>query len=185
MSAVKCMWASGLLQALILVSRVASCHRPKRWPVGAATLELGNAGSISIEQLASYPLLLLDGYAIRRLFDAACRLANVEPQVLLQSRAPHTLLALAEAGQGVAVIPSLQRTDRYKVRIARITHRRKPLQERVAIQWDRRRPLPPYAITFCESLAKYMHSVLPITQPTRVRKTVGRAPPQQRYRKHA
>src|SRR5262249_51353020 len=118
--------------------------------VGASTLAFGNADSISIEQLASYPLLLLDGYSIRRLFDAACRLANVEPQILLQSRAPHTLLALAEAGQGVAVIPSLQRTDRYNVRIVRITHRRKPLQERVVIQWDRRRPLPPYAITFCE-----------------------------------
>jgi DNA-binding transcriptional LysR family regulator len=122
-------------------------------------------------------LLLLNGYSIRRLFDAACRLANVEPKILLQSRAPHTLLALAEAGQGVAIIPSLQRTDRYKVRVARITHRRRPLQERVAIQWDRRRPLPPYATKFCESLAKYMHSVLPITRATGAEKSVGRGRP--------
>src|SRR5229473_624093 len=65
------------------------------------SLELGHAGMIDIGRLAPYPLLLLEsGYSIRRLFNAACRLADVEPNVLLESRAPHTLLALAEAGQG-------------------------------------------------------------------------------------
>jgi LysR family transcriptional regulator, nitrogen assimilation regulatory protein len=141
--------------------------------VGAASSELGAAGVISIERLVSYPLLLPDGYSIRRLFDAACRLANVEPKIALESRASHTLLALAEAGQGVAIIPSLQRTDRYKVRIARITHRRKPIGERVAIQWMKRRPLPPYAVTFCESLAEYMHRALPIAQVTKPRRSTA------------
>ena len=101
-----------------------------------------------------------------RLFDAACRLTDVEPNILLESRAPHTLLALAEAGQGVAIIPSLLRTDRYKLRIVRVTHRRKPVRERYAIQWDKRRPMPPYAESFCEALAEYMREVLPITHPT-------------------
>jgi hypothetical protein len=69
----------------------------------------------------------------------------------------------------VAIIPSLQRTDRYTVRIARITHGRKPVRERFAIQWDRRRRLPPYAVTFCEALAEYMHTILPITHPTKTK----------------
>jgi DNA-binding transcriptional LysR family regulator len=134
---------------------------------GATSLELGHAGLIDIGRLASYPLLLPDpGYSIRRLFDAACRLADVEPNILLESRAPHTLLALAEAGQGVAIIPSLQRTDRYNLQIVRVTHRRKPIQERVAVQWDKRRPLPGYAESFCEALVDYMREVLPITHPT-------------------
>ncbi len=134
---------------------------------GAPSLELGHAGLIDIGRLASYPLLLPDpGYSIRRLFDAACRLADVEPNILLESRAPHTLLALAEVGQGVAIIPSLQRTDRYNLQIVRVTHRRKPIQERVAIQWDKRRPLPGYAESFCEALFDYMREVLPITHPT-------------------
>jgi DNA-binding transcriptional LysR family regulator len=128
---------------------------------------LSGAPSIELHLLASYPLLLLDaGYSIRRLFDAACRLADVEPNVLIESRAPHTLLALAEAGQGVAIITSLQRTDRYKLRIVRVTHKRKPIRERFAIQWDKRRPMPPYAESFCEALAAYMRTVLPITHPT-------------------
>jgi LysR family transcriptional regulator, nitrogen assimilation regulatory protein len=129
--------------------------------------ELGHAGTIELERLASYPLLLLEsGYSVRRLFNAACRLAGVAPDILLESRAPHTLLALAEAGHGVAIIPSLLRTDRYSLRIVRVTHRRKPLSERLVIQWDTRRPMPPYAKSFCEALAEYMGEVLPITQPS-------------------
>ena len=141
----------------------------------AASIELGHQGSVDIGRLASYPLLLLDpGYSVRRLFDAACRLANVEPNILLESRSAHVLLALAEVGQGVALIPSLQRTDRYKLRIVRITHGRKPVRERVTIQWDKRRRLPPYAVTFCETLAEYMRTILPITHPTKIKMRDGR-----------
>lgn len=141
----------------------------------ATSLQLGHAGFIDITRLAAYPLLLLDsGYSIRRLFDAACRLADVEPNIVLESRAPHTLLAMAEVGQGVAIIPSLQRTDRYALRIVRVTHGRKPIRERVAIQWDKRRRLPSYAVAFCETLAEYMHTILPITHPTKTNEAGGR-----------
>ena len=90
------------------------------------------------------------------------------------SRAPHTLLALAEAGHGVAVIPSLLRTDRYKLQVLRVTHRRQPLRERFAIQWDKRRPMPPYVESFCQALAEYMREVLPITQPSQTDKAFAR-----------
>jgi LysR family nitrogen assimilation transcriptional regulator len=141
----------------------------------ASSVQLGTAGMIDIGRLVSYPLLLLDtGYSIRRLFNAACRLAHVEPNILLESRAPHILLALAEAGQGVAIIPSLLRTDRYTLSIVRVTHRRSPLRDRFAIQWDNRRPIPPYAKSFCEALAKYMREVMPITQPSVGKLTAAR-----------
>src|SRR6266852_722754 len=131
------------------------------------SLELGHAGMIDIGRLASYPLLLLEsGYSIRRLFNAACRLADAEPNILLESRAPHTLLALAEAGHGVAIIPALLPTDRYTLRIVRVTYRRKPLREPLAIQWDKRRPVPPYADSFFEALTEYICEVLPITEPS-------------------
>src|SRR5204863_3589937 len=135
--------------------------------VAAPSLDLGRSGVVDVRCLASYPLLLLDpGYSVRRLFDAACRLADVRPNILLESRAAHTLLALAESGQGVAIITSLLRTDRYKLRIVGVTHHRKPIRERFAIQWDKRRPLPPYAESFCEALAEYIREVLPITHPS-------------------
>jgi LysR family transcriptional regulator, nitrogen assimilation regulatory protein len=133
----------------------------------ARSRPLGRNGMIDIASLASHPLLLLDsGYSVRRLFNAACRVAGVEPDILLESRAPHTLLALAEAGQGAAVVPSVLRTDRYRLKIARVTHRRKPLRDRYVIQWDRRRPMPGYAENFCAALAAYMREALPITGPS-------------------
>jgi DNA-binding transcriptional LysR family regulator len=129
----------------------------------------GHATTIDIVRLASSPLLLLEsGYSVRRMFDAACRFARVEPNIALESRSPHTLLALAEAGHGIAIIPSLLRTDRYSLRIARVTHRGKPLREPLVIQWDNRRPIPPYAKSFCEALAKHLREVLPITRPSPV-----------------
>jgi LysR family transcriptional regulator, nitrogen assimilation regulatory protein len=128
--------------------------------------ELGKAGMIDIGRLAGYPLLLPQpGYSIRRLFDAVCRVADVTPKVVLESRSPQTLLALAEDGHGVAVIPSVLKADRYDLKIFQVTHHRKPVQERYAIQWDRRRPIPPYANHFCAALADYMREVMPITRP--------------------
>jgi DNA-binding transcriptional LysR family regulator len=132
--------------------------------------ELGKGGMIDIARVAAYPLLLpQSGYSIRRLFDAACRLADVAPKVVLESRSPQTLLALAEDGHGVAIIQSVLKTDRYNLRILQVTHRRRPVQERYAIQWDRRRPIPPYANHFCAALADYIREVMPITRPTESR----------------
>lgn len=134
------------------------------------SLTLGNRGAIEVGRLAPYPLLLLDsGFAVRRAFDAACRLAGIKQNILLESRAPHTLLALAEAGHGVAIIPSAVRTYRYVLRIVGVTYRGKPLREPLTILWDKRRPLPPYATAFCEMLAEYVREVFPITRPSELK----------------
>jgi LysR family transcriptional regulator, nitrogen assimilation regulatory protein len=131
------------------------------------SLQLGRGGTIDIVLLAAHPLLLLDtGYSVRRLFNAVCRVADVEPDILLESRAPHTLLALAEARQGIAIVPSVLRTDRYSLKVARVTHRRRPLRDHYVIQWDKRRPMPNYAQNFCTTLAAYMRDVLPVTRPS-------------------
>src|SRR6516225_4513311 len=132
------------------------------------SLQLGRGRKIEFAMLAGHPLLLLDtGYSVRRLFNAVCRVADVEPSILLESRAPHTLLALAEAGQGIAIVPSVLRTDRYNLKVAQVTHRRRPLRDRYVIQWDKRRPMPNYAQNFCTTLAAYMRDVLPVTRPSR------------------
>jgi DNA-binding transcriptional LysR family regulator len=79
--------------------------------------------TIEIAKLNAVPLLVLDrGFFVRRTFDAVGRIAGVEPNIIFESRAASNLLALAEASHGVAVIPSVVATSRYKVRIAQITH---------------------------------------------------------------
>jgi DNA-binding transcriptional LysR family regulator len=128
---------------------------------------LGRDGRINIAELASRPLLqITSDFAIRRLFDATCRAAGFEPDVVLESRAPHALLALAEAGHGVAIIPCALRTHHYRLRIVRITHNGQPLREPLAVLADGRRPLPAYGTAFCEMLAEHVRSVFPITRPT-------------------
>lgn len=142
--------------------------------VCARPLQLGRGGMIDIAALAPHPLLLLDsGYSVRRLFDATCRIAHFEPSILLESRAPHILLALAEAGQGVAIIQSILRTDRHRLNIARVTHHGKPVRDRFVIQWDKRRSMPAYAENFRDALAAYMRHVLPITRPSATRQLGG------------
>jgi len=132
----------------------------------ADSVKLGTGGNVDIGRLGEFPLLLLDSsFWVRSTFDAACRLAGVKPEVFLESRTPHALLALAEAGHGVAIVPSVLPTHRYRLRIVRITHRRRPLREPLAVLWDKRRPPPPYAKDFCESLAAHMREVFPISRP--------------------
>lgn len=144
-------------QPLEPVELLAACHPP---------LALGKDGTIEIKRLAPYPLLLLDSaFVIRRTFDAACRLAGLKPNILFESRVPQTLLALAEAGHGVAIIPTALRTHRHNLRIVRVTYRGKPLREPLTILWDKRRPLPPYATVFCEMWAEHVREVFPITRP--------------------
>lgn len=133
---------------------------------GHASLRLGSAGNIEIADLAPYPLLLLEpSFEVRKTFDAACRLAGLKPKIFFESRSPHTLLALAEAGHGVAIVPSVLPTHRYRLCIARITHRGRLLQGPLSVLWDSCRVLPQYANDFCESLDAYMREVFPISQP--------------------
>jgi DNA-binding transcriptional LysR family regulator len=128
---------------------------------------LGENGTVEIARLAARPLLMLDtSFVSRRTFDATCRLAGIEPDVVFESRTPHTLLAMAERGHGVAIVPSAVRTDRYPLRIVRVTYRGKPLREPLAVFWDKRRPLPSYATAFCAMLAEFVREVFPISRPS-------------------
>jgi DNA-binding transcriptional LysR family regulator len=163
-------FASHPLQAVDLL---AACHPSLPFRPGA---------TVEISDLAPYPLLLLDGsFVFRRNFDAACRLAGFEPSIKYESRTPHTLLAMAERGHGVAVIPSALRTDRHVLRIVRLAYRGKPLREPLAMFWDKRRPLPRYAAAFCEMLAAYMHKVFPITRPSRAKTSTKKSATRPRH----
>lgn len=129
--------------------------------------ELGGNGRIEIAQLADLPLLVLEtSYVFRRNFDAACRLAGISPNIVYESRTPHTLLVMAESGHGVAIIPSAMRTKGRPLRLSAITYRGKRLREQSTIYWDRRRSLPEYAMAFCRLLGERMRETFPISRPT-------------------
>jgi DNA-binding transcriptional LysR family regulator len=157
-------------QALESAELLAACH---------PSMMLGRDGPIEVARLAPYPLLLLDsGYGLRRAFDAACRLARLIPNIRLETRSPHTLLALAEARHGVAIIASTLRADRYNLKIAPIVYRRRALREPLAVLWDKRRPLPRYATAFCQMWAEHVRMIFPISRPSA--SGVGVSAPRQR-----
>jgi DNA-binding transcriptional LysR family regulator len=137
------------------------------WAACHTSLELGHRRSLDIRDLAPYPLLVLgSNSALRKTFDAACRLAGLRPNILLECNSAHTLFALAEAGHGVAIVPSNGRHHRYTLKALRLTHQRKPLQEPRSIFWDKRRSLPRYAQDFCELLAEYIKKITAIPKPS-------------------
>jgi DNA-binding transcriptional LysR family regulator len=121
-------------------------------------------GAIEVRDLVRHPLLLLDPRHVqRKTFDAVCRVARVRPNILFEGSSPHSLLSLAEAGHGIAVVPSNVRLHRYDLKAKPLAHESEPLTQPLSIFWDRRRSLPRYAHAFCEMLEKH------------VRKTFARA----------
>lgn len=141
-------------QPLAPMEMLAACH---------PSLALGKHGAVEIHGLAPYPLLqATEDFAIRRSFDSACRLAGFTPNYLLECRSPHALLAMAQAGHGIAIIPSALCIHRYALRVLRILYRGKPLSEPMVILYDRRRPLPSYAKAFCDLLGEHAKRVFPI-----------------------
>jgi LysR family cyn operon transcriptional activator len=118
--------------------------------------------TIETADLANEPLLLLRrDYGSRRLFDAACERAQIRPRVVLESGDPLSLVALAEAGHGVAVIPSTVNLASKKVQILPVVQKGESLGTWGGVVWDPRRSLPIHARTFIDELAAYVRHAFP------------------------
>jgi DNA-binding transcriptional LysR family regulator len=130
------------------VELLAACH---------PSYPLRRGKMLEVGDVARHPLLLLESaLAVRKTFDAICRVDGISPEILLESGAPSNLLALAESGHGIAIISSLVQTRRYKLRIVRLMHERKLLREPLVLVSDKRRTPPRYAEDFRKELAEHM-----------------------------
>ena len=128
-----------------------------------SSLKLGRTKDIDVRRLENGPLLLVNSaFATRKVFDAACRLEHIEPEVFIESGATSTLIGLAEAGHGVAIVPSTARVDRRKLLVGRVSCRNKPLKVELAVIWEKRRPLPRYGAGFFESFAAHLKEIFPV-----------------------
>src|SRR5262245_32755706 len=150
-------FGSRLLFPIRLLAVAAAGPRWRR----RSTLELG--------ELAHEPLLLLGrDFGTRQLFDAACRVTHLRPRCVLESNEPHSLIALAEAGHGIAVVPSTVQFMSKMTRIMPILQNGKSLGTWSTVSWDERRTLPVYAVAFVEELDVYSHRAFPGKQFNRV-----------------
>jgi len=132
---------------------------------------LGRRRALDIAELANAPFLLLNrGFTSREWFDSACGAERIRPRVLLESAAPHTLIALARMGYGIAVVPSNVAVPG-GVRAVPLVQRGIPLGRWLNISWDPRRLLAVYAEQFVDELVEHCRRDYPNRDLTR------RAPP--------
>jgi DNA-binding transcriptional LysR family regulator len=137
----------------------------------SAQHRLSRRRALDVADLADEPLLLLHrSFGSREWFDTACSIAHIRPRILLESAAPQTLVALTEAGYGVAVVPSTVRVPS-GVRALPLIQRKASLGRWLAIAWDPRRLLAAYAEQFVEELVAHCKRFYPGRDLTR------RAPP--------
>jgi DNA-binding transcriptional LysR family regulator len=117
---------------------------------------------LELTELADESLLLLRrDYASRGWFDAACNVAHIKPHVILESAAPHTLLALARTSNDVAIVPSNVRVPPASVRALPLVHSGAPIGRWTVVAWDPQRFLAPYAKSFIDELVAYCRQHYP------------------------
>jgi LysR family transcriptional regulator, cyn operon transcriptional activator len=132
---------------------------------------LGRRRVLDVADLAEEPLLLLHrSFGSREWFDSACHVAHIRPRVLLESAAPHTLIALTEVGYGIAVVPSTVLIP-HGVRAVALVQRQASIGRWLTIAWDPQRSLPAYAQRFADELVGYCRRDYP------GRSLIRRAPP--------
>ena len=149
-----------LLYPIHVMAVLAGSHRLRRRTI------------LDIAELAEEPLLLLkQGFGARAWFDAACNAAEVRPRILLESAAPATLVALAEVGHGIAIVPSNVRIAPKSIRRAFLTHRDLPIGRWSSIAWNQRRFLPRYGADFVDELVGVLQRKYPAQD------LIRRAPP--------
>jgi DNA-binding transcriptional LysR family regulator len=118
--------------------------------------------TLEIVELANEPVLLLNrSFATRGWFEAACSVAHIRPRILLESAAPHTIIALAGAGHGIAVVPSTVLIPRGSVRAMPLMRQGMALGSWVTVAWDPVRLLTTYGEELVEELVEHCRRVHP------------------------
>jgi len=132
----------------------------------------GRQAVLEIADLADEPVLLLRrDFGSREWFDTACSVAHIRPRVLLESAAPHTLIAMAATGYGIAIIPSNAQVPRGAIRAMPLIHRGASVGRWAMIAWDSQRFLAPYGEQFVGEIVAHCRRDYP------GRDLIRRAPP--------
>jgi DNA-binding transcriptional LysR family regulator len=139
-----------LLYPMHIFAMLSKKHRWSRLP------------ALEITQIADQRLMVGSGFASRVLFDSACEVAHVKPNVVLESSAPHTLFALVRTGFGIAVLPSSAAALAHSgVRAVPLIHRGASIGRWVTVAWNPQRFLPPYAERFVRDLVDLHQEAFP------------------------
>jgi DNA-binding transcriptional LysR family regulator len=116
---------------------------------------LARGRTVDIAKLVNEPILTLPaGFGSRALFNAGCETIGVRPLIRMEAAAAQTLVAAAQAGYGVAIVPSVVSMSKRLVRTLPVLAAGKSLGRWLAIAWNAQRSQPPYLAEFVELLAE-------------------------------
>lgn len=102
-----------------------------------------------IEMLANERLLVTPPtFTSRMILESAFAAARIRPRILLESHELNALVALAEAGQGVAVVPSTIQPPGHTLKYLPIQDGASPLGSWTGVLWDRRRASTQHVMQF-------------------------------------
>jgi LysR family cyn operon transcriptional activator len=152
-------------------------HARPMFPVHATVIlprahRLARRAVLDVTDIAAEQLVLpRREFRMRRLIESAFDVARIQPIVLMESASPHTLVAVAAAGYGIAIVPSNVLILHEGVRATPLVVKGTSIGAWSVIAWHRQRFLPPYAERFVEEFASYARRVNP------GRDVVRRAPP--------
>ncbi len=116
---------------------------------------IGNRGrSVDIRELIDLPLLALSpGFGSRSLFDATCEIAHIRPNIIFECASPATLLSLAKAGYGAAILPTTVALPDRRASVRLLAHKGTGVSRPIAVHWNPKRHLPSYGLHFASKLA--------------------------------
>jgi LysR family transcriptional activator of glutamate synthase operon len=110
--------------------------------------------TVEIVTLLKEPILTLPlGFGTRALFDAGCETIGIRPVIRMEAGAVQTLVAAAQAGYGVAVVPSVLSMNKRHVKALPVLVAGRSLGRWLAVTWNAQRAQPPYVAEFAELLA--------------------------------
>jgi LysR family cyn operon transcriptional activator len=108
--------------------------------------------ALPIETLGDMPFLLLRrGFMTRDMFDQSCRKAGIRPRIVLESDSPHALVAMVEAGHGIAILSSSAAKGIRSNQPVPVSLKGKPIHRPVSAIWnlERHRPASLPAFVTC------------------------------------
>lgn len=112
---------------------------------------------VEMADLLRLPILTLNQrHASREVFEAACKLAGTAPSVMLESYSPHTLFSMAEAGLGVAVVPSSAVKFGASLIGRPIALKGQLVYFDICAMWSYASPLPDYGMRFVQALQSHI-----------------------------
>ena len=124
---------------------------PELLPDGNAPIELADL-------LHKLILTLNRKHASREVFDAACRVSGTVAQIVLESYSPHTLFAMAEGGNGIAVVPSSAKPPVDRLVSRPIALNGDLVHFGICAMWNARARLPGYGQRFVAQLGDHIRA---------------------------